>query len=666
MKKISPFLLLRVFLFIILASVIFQPVFAQKDILLYSSDITKWGAINGSGASADDVSPATGEGEGFKLAGKPVVNPSGTLLGDVGFFTHSSGTTTVLEFPPFTFIAGGAIEILIIPSTTSNSRNLSIPGANAVMIEGPVPTPQGGRYDRIGIGTGTTISTNMMGANNTTLDPSKVGVYHNGSSWISSGGDKPYIVTFRFPATFTGRQVIKLGENDWHKDIAIGGIKVFTAVGTTPYVASTNYPQAPSGGLVMKGTVGGAAQSGTVVNNPINIKGWNIGANDVKLTIMGDDAVKFSFIDDAINGFALQPDGSLIVSNAKVTTASGTPIDVKFTPSVRTGISNALLKIEEIGGTSSPYIVSLTGLTGGVNPQILADTATVAFWGSLISKNTKTIDIAGINLMGDVTLSITGADAEKFSCSTFLIPKQTALNGASVAITYTADISESTANAVLEIKSNGAATVYVPLAGYTSYDKPEMLELKFVVSPAGSGLVAVSPKGTSYLKGAIVTAEVIPEMGYSISYWSDAAGNHSSKRTFRVTDTKQGTITIVLVKNQGIITGPSSWYVAYSPDETKGQINANGFLAQWTTLHDTDETTNPVVRYEVVVYDSSNAEISRINAGIANSIQVNGLTQGNFYRYEVVAVKTDNTKKTTDRLGTIQTTTTPIQIICGE
>ncbi len=643
--------------------------FAQKDILLYSSDITKWGAVDGSSASSDDVSSATGEGEGFKVAGKPVINPSGTVLGDVGFFTHSSGTTTVLEFPPFTFIAGGAIEILIAPTTASNGRPLVIPGADAVMIEGPVPIPASTRYDRIGVSSNgaTTPSTTMMGATNITLDNAKVGVYHSGNTWVSSGGDKPYIVTFRFPPSFTGTKVIKLGEDDWHKDIAIAGIKVYTAVGTVPYVASTNYAPAPSSGLTMKGTVNGAAQSGTVVNAPVNIKGWNIGTHDVRLSIEGTDAVKFNLVDDAANGFTLQPDGSLIVSNAKITAAAGTPINIQFSPSVKAGISNAILKIEEIGGTSAPYKVTLSGLTGESTPQILADTARIAFWGSPISATTKKLSLAGLNLTGNVSISITGTGASKFSVTPLNIAKQTALNGTSIDITYTADINfPSTATAMLEIKSAGAPTVYVPLTGYTTEGRPELLELKFVISPAGSGFVTASPAGTMYLKGTNITAEVIPEKGYSISYWSDAGGNKSAKRSFRVSDLKQGTITIFLIKDNGIIINPTSKYVAYMPDESKGQITGTGFLAQWSFLKDTDETTNPVTKYTVVVYNQDGTLKSSTDVGLVNSYSVTGLAPGEFYRYEIVATKQDNATKATDRVGTIQITPGPSSFVCGQ
>lgn len=599
--------------------------YAQKDILLYATDFKDWGAVNSTESSAS-VS-CTGGGEGFVVFAKPTIDPSSGKY-------CSNNSTNYIQFKPFTFISGGVVEVTV--NVNKNGKTQTISGVTTT--------------------SGTLVATPATYPNAT---PTTI------TNTVFTSGKDYGTYTFAFQFSDSGTKTIKIDGNAKCGEIDITGIKVYSGVGAVPYVASTNYPQSPADGHTLRGNVGGAENSGVPVNSLVSVKAWNIGTHDVKLSIEGADAVKFSLVDDPTNGFALQADGTLIMSNAKATT--GAPVNINFTPSVLAGISSALLKIEEIGGSSSPYYVNLTGLTGNATPQILTDTSTVAFWGSPISSTTKNLNLAGLNLSSDVTISISGTGASKFSVSPLSIPKQTALNGTAVKVTYTGDINSPTNDAaVLEIKSAGAPTVYVPLKGYTLDSRPEMLELKFAVSPAGAGIVKASPAGTMYLKGTTVAASVTPETGYSISYWDDAAGNHASSRSFRVTDRKQGLITIFLVKNTGgVVVTPSSSYVAFAPDELNNQLTSTGFLARWASLIDTDETTNPVTKYTVVIYDENGVELSRTDAGLTNSFSVTGLTPGAFYSYSVIATKTDLSTKTTPRVGLLQTTPIPTPFSCG-
>jgi hypothetical protein len=640
-------------LFVLFGAMSFSA-YAQKDILLYSTDFTDWGAMNESSAGSDDVFNATGGGAGFVLGSKPTVDPTGAACGGTGFIRNNSDSNLKLKFPEFNFVSGGAVELWLCAMTTSNTRQVIIPGADAVMIEGPVPTPSSNRYDRIGIGTGTTINTSMMGGNNTTLDNTKVGVYFPGDSWISSGGSTYYKVTYRLPAaTFTGLKTIQLGSSDWHKDIAICAIKIYTGVGTVvPYVASTNYPKAPADGHVMQGLVGGAVNSGTAVNDPIKIKGWNLSGADVILSIEGKDATKFS-----LTGAAT--DGTLTVPNA--TALLGYDVPLQFTPSVHEGVSSALLKIEAAG--CSPYYVSLTGITGGgTTPKILASSAVIPFYTSVIETVSKTLSLTGVNLTGDVAVSFEGSGKEQFSVplGEDVISKANATAGYTLTIKFkgTNDPSE-LENIFLVLKSPGADDVRIPLYGITRDVNPPLYDLIFEVNPSGSAYLDLSLVGPKYEQGTTVEVKVEPEKGYALYYWSDNAGSRSKSRTFRVTANKSVTIFMKKIATEEE-EEENADYVAYTPSN----ITNDGFTAKWSSAPD-------ATGYTVVIYDKNKTEIARIPAGTANSLNVSGLAPSSpqelsdfFYYFEVEATVPAGTEKTT-MIGPIRLNGT-ILFNCGD
>ncbi len=654
MKILKTFLTTRLFLVLsLLFGAMSFSANAQKEILLYSTDFTDWKALDKASAGSDEVFDAEGGGAGFRLGSKPTIDPTGVACGGIGFIRNNSDSNLKLRFPEFNFVSGGAVELWLCAMTTSNTRQVVIPGADAVMIEAPVPVPASTRYDRIGVGTGTSISTNMAGASNTTLDVAKVGVYHAGSSWISSGGSTYYKVTYRLPAaTFTGPKTIQLGSSDWHKDMAICAIKVYTGIGSVPYVACTNYAKNPADGHALSGTVGGAANSGTAINDLPNIKLWN-STSDVKLTIEGADAAKFSLVGADI-------DGSLTIPNT--TALTGTNVAVSFTPSVRAGISTALLKIEAIG--CQPYYIKLTGITGGATPQLVANPSTpFTFWTSLIQPVSQTINVAGLNLTNNVTLNITGPDAALFEVSQATLTVANATAGKTLNITFLGDINMGTKTATLEISSQGAQPLHISLTGITFETKPKLYSLTFAVDPSGTAFVDTNPAGTLFLDKTSVEVTVVPETNWKIKYWSDATGNRRSTRSITVGELKNTDngqpIIIYMEAGTHIDPDPSSGtFVAFVPTT----ITNNSFVASWGSV--TDATS-----YTVEVYDATTGSLIQTLPAIAgNTTVVSGLDPASYYSYLVKTTVSDGNGTVdhiTDMVGPFKTTGS-IPFVCGD
>lgn len=247
---------------------------AQKDILLYSTDFTDWLQMDGTSGSSDDVFQGSGAGTGFTLGDKPQVFPDGTIGGATGYLTINNGPNNGIDCKELDFIAGGAVEIEFVNKTGSNTRWVGIQGADAVLVESLEPTD--GRYDRAHVGTlsGTNYSAGTALGDKTGPTASLFNTWVNGFNGVDNNGTGVTKVSFRLPASFTGTKRIKLV---MHKDIAITSLKIYTTVGTTPYVSSTDYPNAgadgskTSAGLTIQGAVSGPAVTGTV-----NVKAYNI------------------------------------------------------------------------------------------------------------------------------------------------------------------------------------------------------------------------------------------------------------------------------------------------------------------------------------------------------------------------------------------------------
>lgn len=649
---------------------------AQKDILLYSTDFTDWTQLNyhpgygedtftDSGMSTTVNGSTTfnggGNGNGFTLQAKPAVMPTGTVSGQKGYAIFGNSSGTMFTFSPFTFVSGGAVEITFYhdySNHTSGSPGSSISTRNFTLDYGGSTTGITTTVNAVPTGVSFTSNQPLVGATAVTA----LNTAYSGSKFTTAKTSGFYTVTFTLPTTLVGAATINIVGGSC-KDLYIKSIKVYSGVATTPYVASTNYAQYPVSGHILTGTSGGAKYSGVASNSKIKIKEWN-SSSDVKLTIEGSDAAKFSFSNttDLLTN---------TIANADVLNIEK-EITIYFTPSVRAGVSNAKLKIEAAGVTN-PYYVSLTGVTGGTTPQIVADTATIPFWTSVIEPISQTLNISGLNLTGDITLSLSGNATSRISLSTTTITKANALSGTSVTITYLGDIETGTKNAVLTLSSTGAQDVKIPLKCVTFETTPKLYSLMFDVSPTGSAYVSTSPAGTKFLSGSTVTVVVTPETGYTISSWQDLPSNSRKTRTFTVGELKNTdngdpiTITLTSCPNgncQPCVTCDcdpsycSSTFIAYKamPDASNNTI----LQASWTAA--TGATASTV--YSINVYDENNNLLHTYTSSTTN-FTIPNLNAGTQYKYNVKTT-VGTTNYDSGIIGPFKTSGSSSTFVCGQ
>ena len=647
------------------------PVTEGKDILLFETDFTDWTPMTNPG-NDNPILVTTSGGAGFSVGRRAEVSPTGSQCGDAGYLKFNNENGTGLTSPQFNFVEGGVVELWLCQTTGSNNRPAEVMGADAAAVAAPFPTLP--RYDRSGVGTtGSTTPTAPGMAMGTTsadrgiLDNSKVGVYLPGSVWVASEASALYKVSFRLPAgSFTGLRNVQINN---HRDVAIVAMKFYSTIGTTPYVAATNYvnlvynPNAS--GHTMQGNVAGAAGSGVPVNDLVNVRGWNI-SGDVVLSIEGADAAKFSFP-------AANADGTFTVANADA--LAGINVPIHFTPSVREGIATAALVITNPNNPAQTYKVALTGITGdgSTNPAILANTNPIPFYTSVIADVTLPFSLAGVNLTGPVTVSFEGPIASRFTASETSILAVNAMAGRTINLTFTGTIAPSEYNDMfLVLKSPGAADVRVPILAVTRDVRPTFGEISFSVDPPGTAFLDLSLAGPIYEIGTTITVTVTPETGYEIARWSDNAGSRNPKRTFQV---GLGTrnITVFMKKVDEICTDcppPPGGFVAFTPTSN---ITADGFPANWTAA----TGDNPTYTVNVYADHDKAIPLASFPAGAGSSFPVTGVApaaptaETDFFRwYEVVAkvdpsIDNPSGVETTALVGPIRLTGT-VPFVCGQ
>ena len=617
--------------------------FGQKDILLYSTDFTDWTALDGTSGSSDDVFPGGGAGTGFTIGDKPQVSPTGTIGGATGYLAITNGPNTGLLSKELDFVAGGVVEIEFVNKTGSNSRWVGVDGADAVLIETLEPTD--GRYDRAHVGklSGTNYTAGTALGDKNGPDASLYGTWISGFNGVDNNGKGVTKVSFRLPSTYAGTKRVKIV---MHKDIALTSLKIFTAVGTTPYVCSPDYPNAKedgsgaSTGLILQGTVGGSQ-----VNGNVAIKGYNL-TGDVTFSVVGQDAAKFSL-------------GATTMSAADALAGTNS-VAVNFMPSVKSGSSSAMLKISS--GTND-YYVNLVGVSGSTDPQIVANTAPLNFWTYQTGKFSQLLNVSGMNLNGPVTAKLEGEGAINFSLSTSEISAYDAAKGFVLNITFTGDINEGTKTANLVLSSPGAPSVSIPLSGITSIVKPETFTVDFSVSPAGSGYIDLNPGGRVFKKGTVVKASVTPETGYSIASWSDNAGSRRAERTFTISETTPQSIVVNLTKGGsgggGGETAATSSFVAMPATN----VTANSMTANWSAASSSDATV--AVTYTVTLYDANGNQIDQQAGLTTTTADFSGLTPNTAYTYKVTSTSTDAGQTETTRVGPFYTVDDTVYV-CGE
>lgn len=595
--------------------------FAQKDILLYETNFSAWDEVTEAQGNAIGSSGSIQGKDGFVYTGKPTVNPTaGTIC--------ALNSTNYLEFPSFDFISGGAIEVELVVGKNGKYFNLDATAGTIGTVTYKIDEQPAAAKD--------------LGTDGTSFKTGKnYGKYVVTASFTGSGAIKP-----RF--TVSG----KCGE------IAFKSIKVYSGVGTTPYVCAPDYPNAGADGsktektLMLKGQIGGESVAQT-----LDLKGYNI-TGDAALLIEGADAARFTLTNATVSGASLST-GNLV------------PVEVLFNPSVKASNSSALLKITPSDAGSQPYYVHLTGVTGSGLPQIVASASPLNFWTSYLAATTQKLSVSGLNLTGPITATIQGGEG-RFTLSskeTATIPLASAIAGTELSIEFTGNVVENTLNATLVLSSPGATDVEIPLAGITSATKPLMYPLTFDVSPSGTAYVEVSPGGTSFLAGTQVSVKVTLEKGYKVKYWQDATGNTRSERVFKVsekTNTMSGDPITVFTELGQQQESSGEVVVTDKLVALKAEnITTNSFTATWTTQQ--GNTTG----YDVTVKDASGNVVQSLHAdALATSIEVTGLQENTDYYYNVTGTGDDGTggqaSVTTPTVGRFRTSKTAVTKVCGD
>lgn len=586
-------------------------VMGQKELPLYTSDFSTWSEITSAQGNEIGSSGSAQCKDGFVYTGKPVVTPSaGTIC--------SNNSTNYLEFPEFNFISGGAIE-----ATIDVGKN--------------------GKYFSVGAVSGN-VGTVTYKIDNQPAAAKDLGT--DGTSFRTGKNYGEYVVT----ASFTGSGKIKLKLNISGKcgELTWKSIKVFSGVGTIPYVLSPDYPNAGADGsetdaaFVITGQKGG-----TDVTKAVNLKGYNV-SGDVTLSIVGKDAARFSLPQTTISGASLAS-GAIV------------PVDVTFSPSVKNGTSSALLKVTPSDAGAQSYYLKLTGATGSGTPEIVASTSTVNFWTSLIATTTQSIDVSGLNLTGPITMSINGANSDRFTLSQNTLSLAEASAGKSVKITFTGALEVGEIPVTLTLSSPGAADVNIPLVGVTEELKPTMYPLEFDVSPSGTAYIETNPSGKIFKRGTKVTVTVTLEKGYKIERWEDAAGSTRSSRIIVASESKNtqsgDPITVYTTKgqqNEGEEVVDVNNLVALKAEN----VTNNGFTATWTSQ---DGNT---AGFAITIKDERGNVVNTLQAAAgATSIDVTGLEEDTVYYYTVTGTGTEG-EVTTENVGGFKTTSTKVKT-CG-
>ncbi len=596
--------------------------FAQKDILLYSTDFTDWDPITESGSSSNPYMLHSGAGDGFTITEDATVDPTGTGT----YWLEGSTSGRELGFPPFDFLVGGdgaVVELEFEMTGGSSNRIIEILGGGTVtsaMIDEYNQTGGTVDFDNLKIG-----GLVMHDGDDAILTTTKLGVWHAGEDnvQISKSGTGTIKISLWMPGV-SGSTALTLGT--MRQDIPLKSINVYTAVGAMTYVASPEYlPCADdAAGLTISGITGGGQVSGN-----IDVKGWNL-SGDMTLSVVGADAAKFSL-----------PTSTIALAAAE----AGQTIAVDFMPSVITGVSNAQLIISSAG--SPDYCVSLTGLTAsGGGPQITTQAVTWKFAAGVIQPVSQNIPISGVNLTGPVTLSLSGADAAQFSLSSTQVSLADAMAGTPINVTYLGGVAAPYNHTVdLVLTSPGATSVTVPLEGLTFSAPPVTYTLTKNVTPGGTGVLVQDLGGSVFPAGTTVKVTAMPETGYRFVRWTD---NGSTALVRQVLMTSNKNITAEFEIGAAVVITP---FNAYAP--ITGTITNTSFTARWNAVAG-------ATSYTVTVLDDTGAVVdTQVTAALSRNIT--GLTIASKYTYSVTA----NTGEVTNTVGPIKTTGTLPVPACG-
>ena len=184
------------------------------------------------------------------------------------------------------------------------------------------------------------------------------------------------------------------------------------------------------------------------------------------------------------------------------------------------------------GGVVTGPTVALSGdVTAPAVPTITTANTAKTFVSCPSATDTETILVQGSLLTANVTMTLAGAGAARYSLApSAAVPFATANGGGQlVTITYTGTAAPAGPHvATLTLASVGATSVVINLSGTTL----TCYTLITNVSPLGSGVVSVDPSMAAYPSGTVVTLTANAAVGYAFNNWTgDASGGANTTVT---------------------------------------------------------------------------------------------------------------------------------------
>ena len=233
---------------------------------------------------------------------------------------------------------------------------------------------------------------------------------------------------------------------------------------------------------------------------------------------------------------------------------------------------------EYIWGTKKGQAWSESGST---SPTLFSPTSgsTVDF-GTVIYQQTttKTIVVSGMNLTGDLTLSISGADASYFSVPVTTIPKASAQAGYSLTISYNAPV-VGTHNAILILSGGGITDATVNLTATATATNCQNLNFSAPFSSTMSPFTQYSVTGSQswYWKSS---AYGVAMSGY-VNSTSNANEDWLISPSLDLSTSKDVVLAFDHTINKGVVTNmPTENTVWISNNYSSGNPNT----AIWTQL----------------------------------------------------------------------------------
>ena len=290
-------------------------------------------------------------------------------------------------------------------------------------------------------------------------------------------------------------------------------------------------------------------------------------------------------------------------------------------------------KIDALAGIQ--YILDSEPLP---SPTLTVDPTSLSFTGNVGQTYTKTFTVSGTNLVGDVTLSLSGNSA--YSVSPTTISAQEAAEGATVTVTYR-PTAAGTVVGTVTASTDGGNNVVVSLTGTatavpTINVDPSSLSLSttvgtpvtetfFVQGTNLTGLVYLSCSGAGFQVSPtnISKASATAGVNVTVTYNPRAVGNHTGKVMLR----SAGADTVYVQLN-GTAVAAKATPVMQAPDEA--YISATGFRANWTDA----TTASEVASYTLEVGTNFSTMLLANETGDANYRLITGIPSGQFY-YDV-------------------------------